>query len=306
MRPAWRVARWPRCAASARPTATGLGLAPRTRLNASVTAQRAFASVSLPLAELKALRRAHDATLNDVVLMVCSGALRRYFLKHGPLPRKSLVAAVPVSMRAAGDTSSNNQASMTVVSLGTHIADPLKRLAHVMAATARDEGDHRQREEPAADRLSVARRAVADERGERAVRQRPRWPTACRRSPTWRSPTCRARPFPLYMAGAKMLTNYPTSIVVHGIALNITVQSYDESLDFGLIACARGDAARGRAGASHAGGVRGVRGAAADRCAKPPPRCRAGTAIGQARRSRRAQADARQAGDALSRRRQRS
>ena len=112
-----------------------LGLAPRTRLNASVTAKRAFAAVSLPMADLKALRRAHDATLNDVVLMICSGALRRYFLGHGPLPRKSLVAAVPVSTRAASDTSSNNQASITVVNLGTHVADPMKRLLYLKSAT---------------------------------------------------------------------------------------------------------------------------------------------------------------------------
>src|SRR5258706_13378229 len=113
-----------------------LGLAPRTRLNASVSAERPFASASLPMAELKALRRAHDATLNDVVLMICGGALRRYFLDHGALPRKSLVAAVPVSTRAAGDTASNNQASMTVVNLGTHIADPLKRLRDGKAGPA--------------------------------------------------------------------------------------------------------------------------------------------------------------------------
>ena len=116
--------------------AGSLGLAPRTRLNASVTAGRTFAAVSLPMAELKALRRAHDMTLNDLVLMVCSGALRRYFLQHGPLPRKSLVAAVPISLRVAGDIASNNQASMTRVNLGTHIADPVKRLLYVKAASA--------------------------------------------------------------------------------------------------------------------------------------------------------------------------
>ncbi|HXS31707.1 MAG TPA: wax ester/triacylglycerol synthase domain-containing protein, partial [Steroidobacteraceae bacterium] len=66
-----------------------LGLAPRTRLNASVTAGRAFATVSLSLPELKALGRLHEATLNDMVLLLCSTALRRHFGRHGPLPRKS-------------------------------------------------------------------------------------------------------------------------------------------------------------------------------------------------------------------------
>jgi hypothetical protein len=115
------------------------------------------------MAELKALRRAHDMTLNDVVLMICSGALRRHFLQHGPLPRKSLVAAVPVSTRAAGDTSSDNQASMTVVNLGTHIADPLARLEYVKAACASMKASLGNVKSLDAQRLSVARRALGDE-----------------------------------------------------------------------------------------------------------------------------------------------
>lgn len=103
---------------------TNLALAPRTRLNASVSDTRAFAAVSLPLAELKALARAHEATLNDVVLFLCSTALRRDFGKHGPLPRKSMVAAVPISLREKGDTTSDNQASVSLVSLGTTCPPP--------------------------------------------------------------------------------------------------------------------------------------------------------------------------------------
>ena len=87
---------------------SNLGLAPRTRLNATVSDTRAFAAVSLPLAELNAVRRRHHASLNDAVLMICSSALRRHFAKHGPLPRKSLVAAVPISLRSKGDTASTN------------------------------------------------------------------------------------------------------------------------------------------------------------------------------------------------------
>ena len=58
----------------------------------------------MPLHELKALGRAHDATLNDMVLMLCSSALRRFYAKRRQLPRKSLVAAVPISLREKGDT----------------------------------------------------------------------------------------------------------------------------------------------------------------------------------------------------------
>jgi WS/DGAT/MGAT family acyltransferase len=217
---------------------SNLGLAPRTRLNATVSDTRAFAAVSLPLAELNAVRRRHHASLNDAVLMVCSGALRRHFAKHGPLPRKSLVAAVPISLRAKGDMASNNQASMSLISLGTHIADPGKRLAHVMAASASMKatlGSVKSLLPTDFPSMGVpwlmegltaiyGRAGVAD-------RIPPVANVVISNVP---GPTV-----PLYMAGAKMLTNYPTSIVVHGVALNITVQTYNESLDVGIIACAQ-------------------------------------------------------------------
>ncbi|OYU98220.1 MAG: wax ester/triacylglycerol synthase family O-acyltransferase, partial [Burkholderiales bacterium PBB5] len=206
-------------------------LAPRTVFNQSVGAQRAFASVSLPLPALKALARAHGATLNDIVLLLCSGALRRWLPAHGGLPRKSLGAAVPISLRAAGDTTSDNQASMSLVSLGTQLADVGARLAHVKAATAAMKatmGGLKQvlptdfpsigvpwllqaltalyGKAQVADRIPVVANVVISNVPGPAV--------------------------PLYMAGARMLSNHPTSIVVHGMALNITVQSYDQQMDF--------------------------------------------------------------------------
>ena len=214
----------------------GLALAPRTRLNATVSERRAFATISLPLAQMNAARRKHQASLNDAVLMVCSGALRRHFLKHGPLPRKSMVAGVPVSTRAKGDTASNNQATMTVVSLGTHIADPAKRLAHVLAATAAMKAS-----------MGALKSLMPSDfptfgvpwlmQGLSALYAKAR---VAERLPAIANVTISNVPgptVPLYMAGARMLTNYPTSIVVHGVALNITVQTYDQSLEFGLIAC---------------------------------------------------------------------
>jgi diacylglycerol O-acyltransferase / wax synthase len=217
-------------------SSVGLALAPRTRLNATVSATRTFASVSLPLATLNTTRKKHKASLNDAVLMICSGALRRHFLKHGPLPRKSMVAGVPISTRAKGDTSSNNQATMTVVSLGTNIADPAKRLAHVLAATASMK-----------DKLGAMKSLMPTDfptlgvpwlmQGLAALYAKAH---VAERLPAIANVTISNVPgptVPLYMAGAKMLTNYPTSIVVHGVALNITVQTYNESLEFGLIAC---------------------------------------------------------------------
>ena len=215
-----------------------LALAPRTRLNTTVSDTRAFASISLPLAAVHAARRKHKASLNDAVLMICSGALRRNFLKHGPLPRRSMVAGVPVSTRAKGDTASNNQATMTIVSLGTHIADPAKRLAHVLAATAAMKANiGAMKSLMPSDFPSLGLPWLMAGLGSLYEKAR-----VADRIPAIANVTISNVPgptVPLYMAGARMLTNYPTSIVVHGVALNITVQTYDESLEFGLIACGR-------------------------------------------------------------------
>jgi len=215
-----------------------LALAPRTRLNASVSAGRAFTGVSLPLAELKALGRRHGATLNDLVLWLCSTALRRHFARHGPLPRKSMMAAVPISLREQGDTTANNQASITLVSLGTNIADPGRRLAHIKAATAAMKatmGSVKSLLPTDFPSLGVpwVMEAAAALYGRAKVADRlpPLANVAISNVP---GPL-----MPLYMAGAKILDIYPTSIVVHGVALNITVQSYNEALDFGLMSCAK-------------------------------------------------------------------
>ena len=215
---------------------SNLALAPRTRLNATVSATRAFASISLPLAALNATRRKHKASLNDAVLMICSGALRRHFLRHGPLPRKPMVAGVPVSTRAKGDTSSNNQATMTVVSLGTHIADPAKRLAYVLAATAAMKSNVGSiKSLMPTDFPTLGVPWLMQSLGTLLAKAK-----VVERLPAIANVAISNVPgptVPLFMAGAKMLSNYPTSIVVHGIALNITVQTYDQSLEFGLIAC---------------------------------------------------------------------
>ena len=223
-------------AASGRKSVSSLGLAPRTRLNTTVSSLRAFAALSLPLAALNATRRKHKASLNDAVLMVCSGALRRHFLKHGPLPRKSLVAGVPISTRAKGDTTSNNQATMTVVSLGTHIADPAKRLAYVLSATeAMKANMGAMKSLMPTDFPSIGVPWLMEGLGALYAKAR-----VADRLPAIANVTISNVPgptVPLYMAGARMLCNYPTSIVVHGVALNITVQTYNESLEFGIIAC---------------------------------------------------------------------
>jgi WS/DGAT/MGAT family acyltransferase len=215
-----------------------LALAPKTAFNVSVTDGRAFAAVSLPLAELKSIGKAHEATVNDMVLMVVSTALRRHLGKKHTLPKKSLIAAVPISLRAAGDTSSDNQASLSLISLGTHIADPMQRLEHIrnasrsMKATLGSVKSVLPTDFPSLG-LPWLMEAAASLYGKAKVADRiPQVANVV-------ISNVPGPPMPLYLAGARMLTNYPTSIVVHGMALNITVQSYNGALDFGLMADAK-------------------------------------------------------------------
>jgi diacylglycerol O-acyltransferase len=221
------------------PKGTGnLSLAPRTALNLSITEGRAYATVSLPLHELKDIGRAFDATINDMVLMLCSSALRRYFAKKRTLPRKSLIAAVPISLRDKGDTTADNQASMSFVSLGTHLADPRRRLAHVQAATAAMKstmGSLKGILPTDYPSLGIPWLIEAATMLYGKARMADRIPQVANVVIS----NVPGPPMPLYMAGARMLTNYPTSIIVHGMGLNITVQSYDRSLDFGLMADAQ-------------------------------------------------------------------
>ena len=212
-----------------------LALAPRTTLNVSITEGRAFAAATLPLHAIKQLGRAHGATLNDMVLMLVSTAMRRYFAKRRTLPKKSLIAAVPISLREKGDTSSDNQASMSLITLGTHIADPNKRFAHIRAATTAMKATMGSLKSvlptdfPSLGVPWILEAATALYGRAKVADRIPQVANVV-------ISNVPGPPVPLYMAGAKMLTNYPTSIVVHGMALNITVQSYDQSLDFGLMA----------------------------------------------------------------------
>jgi WS/DGAT/MGAT family acyltransferase len=218
--------------------AGNVALAPNTAFNVSVTRGRAFAAVSLPLAELKLIGKAHDATINDMVLMVVSTALRRYLGKKHTLPKKSLIAAVPISLRKAGDTTSDNQASMSLISLGTHVADPMKRLAHIRTASAAMKStlggvkSILPTDFPSLG-LPWLIEAASSLYGKAKVAER--IPQVANVAIS----NVPGPPMPLYLVGARMLTNYPTSIVVHGMAFNITVQSYAGSLDFGMMADAQ-------------------------------------------------------------------
>lgn len=212
--------------------------APNTLLNKSIDKGRAYAMGELPLSTVKNMARCTKATVNDVFVSLCGGALRQYLQRHGNLPKASLLAGCPVSLRKAGDHKNNNQMAMMKVTIASDEADPVVRLQAVNAsATAAKEVLAE-----AADLIpanitlpgmgaNIHRNAVLANLAPIAEWTTPRINVLISNVPGPRQP--------LYINGARMLSHYPVSIVTQGMALNITVQSYDGKLFFGLTACAR-------------------------------------------------------------------
>ena len=212
-------------------------LAPPTPFNTSITNQRAFAGVALPLAEVKTIGKALGASVNDMVLWLCSTALREYLHEARELPDKTLVAGVPISLRGEGDESSNNQVSGTVIDLGTQMKDPLKRLEVIVAGTRAMKqqmgsfGSLIPTDFPSIGSPWLLS-GLASLYGRSRLAHRLRFANVT-------ISNVPGPQVPLYLAGARIAGIYPLSIVVHGVALNITVQSYMGQLCFGLIACRR-------------------------------------------------------------------
>jgi diacylglycerol O-acyltransferase / wax synthase len=211
---------------------------PRTLFNTAISSQRVYATRSLSLSRCKGVAKLADAKLNDVVLAVCSAALRRYLQGHGALPKATLTAMVPVSMREPGDTSSANQNAAMICSLATDIADPVQRLLAIKASTSDQKKLLANLKNLLLPDLSLVgsglvMRGMVDlyRRAKLADRLPPTANLVISNVP---GPAA-----PLYIAGARLLTMAPCSIPFHGQALNITVESYCDSLDFGLVACRR-------------------------------------------------------------------
>ena len=211
-------------------------LAPRTPFNQQISSTRSFATVSVSIELVKRVARGFNVSLNDVVMAMCGGALREMLNKSRQLPKQSLIAAMPVSLRESGNTDSSNQVSMVQCSLATDIADPVERLQAIRASTAQIK-----------ERVATFKNMIPTDFPGLAA---PIWASGLSR--LWASGRVAERlpplanvaisnvpgpPIPLYLAGAKLRHYYPVSIVTHGLALNITVQSYAGSLEFGITAC---------------------------------------------------------------------
>jgi len=225
-----------RTAGGARPL--NLGLAPKTIFNDSITNQRSYSTLSLPLADIKELGKRVGGTVNTIVMAMCSIALHRFLKERDLLPKEALIAMVPVSLRTEGDSAMNNQVSMVRVDLATDIKELPARFKAIHASSEAAKAVVKELKPVLGvdvpitgspwlmtglasllGRSNLASRAPAA--GNVVISNVP------------------GSPMTLYMAGARMVHYYPVSIPYHGSALNITVHSYAGLLEFGLTACRR-------------------------------------------------------------------
>ncbi|HET7385465.1 MAG TPA: wax ester/triacylglycerol synthase family O-acyltransferase [Nocardioidaceae bacterium] len=210
--------------------------APRTPLNGPITAHRRFSFGSLPLTDVKAVKNHFSLTVNDVVMTLTAGALRRWLLDHDALPEKPLVVAVPVSVRTEDQKGANgNEISVMLAELPTHIADPEERV-HFMRDSMADAKRHFEAV-PASllQDLSALIPTALSGLAARALFKLATVPGVLFNLFVSNVP---GPQLPLYVGGARVLGVYPVSAVTDMTgALNITLFSYDGNLDFGLIAC---------------------------------------------------------------------
>ena len=220
------------------PAAPAPFAAPRTSLNAAITAHRKVAAVTLPFDDVKAVKRALDTTVNDVVLALCGGALRRYLDQRGELPDEPLVAVVPISVRSDPDVPSvgSNQVSAMFTSLATDLPDPKERIDAIAEVTRAAKDQHNA---IGAKMLQDWAEFAAPAVFTRASRLYSSMSLANRHRPIHNLVVSNVPgpPFPLYLAGAKLELLCPLGPVMEGAGLNITVISYMDTLDVGLIAC---------------------------------------------------------------------
>ncbi len=211
--------------------------APRTSFNLAITPHRRVALGEVLLDDLKAVKNHFGCTVNDVVLALCAGALRRYLFARGELPEEPLVGFVPISFRAEDERlSAGNRLSAMLTSLATDVADPVERLRLIAAAMSQAKAQHSL---VGADVLTdwteftfpalIGRAARLISSTRVFDRVRPAFNVTISNIP--------GPPFPLFLAGARLVGMYPLGPVVEGAGLNMTVMSYCGTVYFGFNGC---------------------------------------------------------------------
>jgi WS/DGAT/MGAT family acyltransferase len=186
------------------------------------------------LDDIKRLKDATGGTVNDVVMAICAGALREYLLRHDALPDAPLRAMVPVSIRTGAEEDPwTNRVSAIVAVLPTDCDDPLERVARCRAAM---QDAKRQLDLVPADALTQATDTMSPVVATAAVRLMARLSNRVNLPANVVISNVPGPRQPLYFAGAKLESYIPVSTISNGIGLNITVHSYEDRLDFGLVA----------------------------------------------------------------------
>jgi len=210
--------------------------APKTMFNVAITGSRRFAAQSWPMERIRQVGKAGDATINDVVLALCSGALRAYMQSLGALPDAPLIAMVPVSLHTETSTSADgggNAVGAVLCNLGTHLDDPGARLRAVHDSMT--EGKNSLKGLSQMQILAMSAIGMSPLMLLSALRLngviRPPFNLVISNVPGPRKP--------MYWNGARLDGLYPLSIPLDGQALNITCTSYSDEIAFGLTGCRR-------------------------------------------------------------------
>jgi WS/DGAT/MGAT family acyltransferase len=216
--------------------ASATSRAPTTPFNKQITPHRRLALRSVDLATVKSVKTAFGVSVNDVVLALCAGALRRWLTDRQALPDSPLVAMIPVSVRdPASKGAMGNKVSAMLATLPTHEADPAQRLRIVHAATLAAKAQQAAIPQGLIDQISDFAPPALTARAARVVfatgllHRLPPFNLCISNVP---GPNV-----PVYLCGAKLLAHYPVSVITDGQGLNITLVGYLGQLHFGLTAC---------------------------------------------------------------------
>jgi diacylglycerol O-acyltransferase / wax synthase len=207
--------------------------APRTMLNVPVGGARRCAAQSWPLDRIRTVKAAAGVSLNDVVLAMCAGALRAYLDDNDALPDTPLVAMVPVSLRNDGDSVGGNMVGAVLCNLATHLDDPAQRLDAIHSSMRGNKQVLSQlpRAQALALSMMLLSPAALNTLPGLARATPPPFNVCISNVPGTREP--------LYFNGARLVGNYPMSLVLNGQALNMTLTSNADTVDFGLVGCRR-------------------------------------------------------------------
>ena len=203
---------------------------PKTPYNTQITCARRFVAQSWSFERVRAVGKAFGGTLNDAVLAMCAGALRRHLLEQGELPSQSLKAMAPISLRENDDVDSSNAVAFLTADLATQEQDPAKRIQIIQDSMIAAKNQFKGMSRREVDVYSIITQTPALIASLTGLASRfPAFSTVISNVPGPRQP--------MYWNGARLDGIYPVSIPFDGFAINITLVSNNDMLDFGIVAC---------------------------------------------------------------------